>query len=134
MSRMYHMCDQHRILIFSGASLAVLASVCVAEPTHTLAEQLEEEVNSNREGKGNFKIEIIRLDLRLLKIRLPLVASPIRGHSKTAWTNFDPILTPPPPSSGQAWTSYTPPPLSTWPKGQEKSPPPLHKIILNQYK
>ena len=104
------MCDQHRILIFSGASLAVLASVCVAVPREpTLAEPLEEEVNSDREGKGNFKIEIIRLDLRLLKIRLPLVASPIimpvRGHSKTTWTNFDPILTPPPPSSGQAWIS-----------------------------
>ena len=78
MSRMYEMCDEYRILIFSGVSLAVLASVCVAEPREpTLAEPLEEEVNSDREGKGNCKIEIIRLDLRLLKIRLPLVVTPI---------------------------------------------------------
>merc|ERR1711997_1083946 len=35
-----------------GVSLAVLASVCVAEPREpTLAEPLEEEVNSDREGK-----------------------------------------------------------------------------------
>merc|ERR1712110_92732 len=35
-----------------GASLAVLASVCVAVPREpTLAEPLEEEVNSDREGK-----------------------------------------------------------------------------------
>ena len=37
------------ILIFSGVSLAIFASVCVAEP-------LEEEVNSStREAKGRFK-------------------------------------------------------------------------------
>ena len=36
----------------------------------------------------------------------------IRGHSTTTWTNFDPILTPLPPSSGQAWTfTYPPPPV-----------------------
>ena len=126
---MYEMCDEYRILIFSGVSLALLASVCVAEPREpTLAEPLEEEVNSNREGKGNFKIEIISLDLRLLKIRSPLVASPIimpvRGHSKTTWTNFDPILTPPSPSSGQAWTSYTPPPFVNMAKRSRKAPPP----------
>merc|ERR1719330_30487 len=35
-----------------GVSLAILASVCVAEPREpTLAEPLEEEVNSDREGK-----------------------------------------------------------------------------------
>ena len=28
------------------------------------------------------------------------------GHSKTTWTNFDPILTTYPPSSGQLWAFY----------------------------
>ena len=52
MSRMY----EHRIFIFSGVSLAFLATVCVAEPrVPTLAEPVEEEEN-NREGKGNLKI------------------------------------------------------------------------------
>ena len=47
-------------------SIAILASVCVAEP-------LEEEVNlPTREAKGNLKIEIIRLVLRLLEKWLPL--------------------------------------------------------------
>ena len=42
----------------------------------------------------------------------------IRGHSKTTWTNFDPL----PPSSGQAWTFYVPTP-PTWTKGAKKAPP-----------
>ena len=50
MSRMY----EHRIFIFSGVSLAFLATVCVAEPrVPTLAEPEEE---NSREGKGNLKI------------------------------------------------------------------------------
>ena len=43
---------EHRFFIFSGVSLAFLATVCVAEPrVPTLAEPVEEEEN-NREGKG----------------------------------------------------------------------------------
>ena len=46
-----------------------------------------------------------------------------RGHSTTTWTNFDPILMPPP----LEWTSVDilnpPPPLSTWTKGTKKPPP-----------
>ena len=76
MSGMY----EHCIFIFSGVSLAFLASVCVAEPrgeSRVPAREPVEEEEGSREGKGNLKIEIIRLDIRLLKIRLPLVAYPI---------------------------------------------------------
>ena len=33
-------------------------------------------------------------------------APKIMGHSTTAWIQFYPILTPPPPSSGQKWMFY----------------------------
>ena len=76
MSGMY----EHCIFIFSGVSLAFLASVCVAEPrgeSRVPAREPVEEEEGSREGKGNLKIEIIRLDIRLLKIRLPLVMTSI---------------------------------------------------------
>ena len=55
MSGMY----EHCIFIFSGVSLAFLASVCVAEPrgeSRVPAREPVEEEEGTREGKGNLKI------------------------------------------------------------------------------